>query len=207
MGAFIDLTGQRFGKLTVIKRDNDYVSPKGYVALNWLCQCECGQRVVVRGCNLKSGASQSCGCERIIHPNRLIHGDAHIRLHNIWSGMKKRCTNPNDSSYSIYGARGIHVCDEWNSYETFRDWAYKNGYNDSLSIDRIDMNGNYEPNNCRWVNSSVQANNKRSNHVLKYNDQSHTIAEWSRITGISYGRIKDRINKCGWDVERALTTP
>lgn len=207
MGAFKDLTGQRFGKLTVVRRDKDYVSPKGYVAVNWLCKCDCGEYAIVRGCNLKSGASQSCGCERTIHPNRLRHGDAHTRLHNIWQGMRTRCNNQNDASYRWYGGRGICVCEEWNSYEPFRDWAYENGYDDSLSIDRIDVNGNYEPNNCRWADTVTQANNTRSNHVLDFNNQSHTMAEWSRITGLPYSKIKSRINKCGWDVERALTTP
>ena len=207
MGTFVDLTGKIFGKLTVIRRDEDYVSPKGYIAINWLCKCECGQFTVVRGCNLKSGATKSCGCERIIHPNRISHGEAHTRLHNIWKGMKRRCTNANEKSYYLYGGRGISVCEEWLSYEAFRDWAIENGYNDSLSIDRINVNGDYEPNNCRWVDIKIQANNKRSNHILEYNNQSHTMAEWARITGISYAKIKGRINKCGWDVESALTTP
>lgn len=101
---------------------------------------------------------------------------------------------------------GITICDEWNDFAVFRDWAYSHGYDDELTIDRIDYNGNYEPDNCRWADAVTQANNTRSNHIIEYNGESHTMAEWSRIMNIPYHRLKDRINKCGWDVERALTT-
>ena len=206
MGKFVDLTGKRFGKLIVIKRADDYVSPSGYVAVNWLCQCDCGEQTVVRGCNLKSGSSTSCGCERIVHPNRLRHGDTRTRLHSIWKGMRRRCYDQNDINYKDYGARGITVCSAWHEYESFKDWALSNGYHDSLTIDRIDNNGNYSPDNCRWTDKITQANNTRGNHMLEYNGETHTMAEWSRISGVPYHRLKDRINKLGWDIERALTT-
>lgn len=206
MGKFVDLTGNRYGKLSVIGRTEDYISPKGYVSVNRLCQCDCGNLTVVRGCNLKSGASTSCGCERVVHPNRLRHGDTHTRLHGIWKNMRRRCYNPSDSNYKDYGARGIKVCAQWFEYEVFRDWSLANGYNDSLTIDRIDYDGDYSPDNCRWADKFTQANNTRGNHFLEYNGEIHTIAEWSRITGIPYHRLKDRINKLGWDIERALTT-
>lgn len=206
MGKYIDLTGRQFGKLKVIARGEDYVSPKGYVAVNWVCQCQCGNTTVVRGCNLKSGATTSCGCERILHPNRITHGGTKTRLYKIWKSMRIRCNDQNDSSYVHYGGRGISICEEWNDFEAFREWAYSHGYTDNLSIDRIDNNGNYCPENCRWADWITQANNKRHNHFLEYNGEKHTLAEWSRITGIGYHKLKDRINKCGWSVEKSLTT-
>lgn len=205
MGKFIDLTGREFGKLKVINRTDDYVSPKGYSAVNWLCICQCGKSTIVRGCNLKSGATTSCGCERVDNPSRRRHGGKHTRLYKIWKSMRTRCNNPNDANYVNYGARGVSICDDWNNYENFRD-SNANGYRDDLTIDRVDYNGNYCPENCRWADAMTQANNSRHNHIIEYNGETHTIAEWSRITGISYHKLKDRINKCGWDAHRALTT-
>lgn len=206
MGVFKDLTGRRFGKLTVIKRESDYVSPKGYVAVNWLCKCDCGNLTIIRGCNFKSGASQSCGCEKTVHPNRLCHGYKGTRIYEIWKGMRSRCNNPNNKSYQWYGGRGIMVCNDWNEFLKFKEWALNNGYDESLTIDRIDCNGDYEPSNCRWSDKIIQANNTRNNHLIEYNGETHTMAEWSQLTGIPYHRLKDRINKLGWDVKRALTT-
>lgn len=208
MGKFVDLTGRRFGRLEVISRGEDYVSPSGYVAVNWVCRCDCGNTVVVRGCNLKSGASTSCGCERIIHPNRLTHGQKNTRLYKIWKSMKERCCNKNNASWPEYGGRGIEVCEQWlHDFKSFYDWSMKNGYREDLSIDRIDNDKGYGPENCRWSDSVGQQNNKRNNHILEFHGERKTMAEWSRITGVSYHKLKDRINKCGWDVERALTTP
>lgn len=206
MGKFKDLTGENFGKLTVIGRADDYISPKGYVAVNWLCKCSCGNTTIVRGCNLKSGSTTSCGCERVLNPNRKSHGGKNTRLYRIWKSMRSRCNNKNENSYKDYGGRGVSICDEWNKFEAFRSWSLEHGYNDELSIDRIDCDGNYCPENCRWANAVTQANNTRRNHLLTHNGETRTMAEWSRKTGISYQKIKCRINKCGWDVDRALTT-
>lgn len=206
MGAFIDITGQRYGRLVVTNRAKDYVSPKGYVAVNWECRCDCGNTTIVRGCNLKRGATISCGCVVEEHPNHTTHGQSKTRLYNIWRGIISRCTNP--SCCEGYADRGISVCKEWlESYETFRKWSIENGYNDSLSIDRIDVNGNYEPHNCRWADVETQQNNKRNNHYLVFNGETKTISQWAKEVGIPAQRIKDRINKCGWSVEKALTTP
>lgn len=207
MGAFIDLSGQRFGKLEVLGRGGEYVSPKGYRAIFWKCRCDCGKEILARGCNLKRGASLSCGCNRIEHPNRLRHGLSKTRIHNIWKSMFDRCFNTNESCYKHYGGRGITVCEEWKLFENFYKWAMSNGYQDDLSIDRINVNGNYEPNNCRWATMRQQQNNTRRNHYLEFNGERHTIAEWSEITGIRYNKLKDRVDKCKWSVERALTTP
>lgn len=129
------------------------------------------------------------------------------RLYTIWKNMKARCSN-NASQNSYYGARGITVCEEWrNSYQAFYNWAMANGYTDELTIDRIDVNGNYEPSNCRWATLKEQANNKRNNRLLTYNGKSLTVSQWTKELGFNQGLISRRINYLGWDIERALTEP
>ncbi len=207
MGKFVDITGKRYGKLVVLERGEDYVSPSGYVAANWICKCDCGKNVLVRGCNLKSGATTSCGCERILHPNRYVHGMKGSRLYSIWKGMKTRCFNENDASYPDYGGRGITLCDEWeNDFLAFYTWSVNNGYNERLSIDRINNNGNYCPDNCRWADRETQGNNQRTNHLLTYGGETLTMSQWAKKTGIGYYKLKDRIDKLHWSTERALTT-
>ena len=135
------------------------------------------------------------------------------RLYAVWMSMKQRCLNPRNQKYKNYGARGIKVCDEWKkSYKTFETWAYANGYDDvapkgECTIDRINVNGNYEPNNCRWVNSKIQGNNKRDNHIIKIGDISHTLSEWCEIYSISPKQVDSRVKNCGWTYEKAITTP
>lgn len=132
-------------------------------------------------------------------------GMRYSRLYNIWRSMKQRCTNPKTVNYHNYGGRGIKVCEEWSShFISFYDWAMKNGYSDTLSIDRINSNGNYEPSNCRWVSCKAQNNNRRSNKFLELDGQNHTIAEWADITGIKLATIWARLNS-GWSVKDALT--
>ena len=122
--------------------------------------------------------------------------------------MRRRCSDPKDQAFHSYGGRGIKVCDSWNkSFEVFYEWAMKNGYSDELTIDRIDVNGNYEPSNCRFATMQEQMNNKTDNHFLTYKGETHTISEWSRITGISKGTLKDRVNKLHWNTDDALTKP
>ena len=129
------------------------------------------------------------------------HGMSHQRLHNIWLSMRQRCEKPRCSGYWKYGAKGIRVCEEWSSFEVFRDWAFENGYSDNLTIDRIDPKGNYEPSNCRWVTQKVQQNNRSNNVYITYNGETHNIEEWSKLTGISSKVIYNR-NHRGWSPER-----
>ena len=208
MGRFNDLTGMKFGRLTVIDRDDDYVSPKGYHSTAWKCQCECGNFTTVRAIYLKNGATRSCGCLRIEHPNHTTHGKSNTRIYAIWKGMLVRCYNTNDINYDRYGGRGITVCDEWRcDFESFYEWSIRNGYNEYLTIDRADNDKGYSPDNCRWVTNKVQQNNKGNNHLITYLGRTMTLSQWADETGIGYHKLKDRVNRCGWDVDRALSTP
>ena len=208
-----DLTNQKFGRLLVIKY---YKTAKDGHSI-WKCQCDCGNIVNVYSNSLKTGNTRSCGClnkeikqkRRGKKCNFYKHGKGNTRLFNIFQGIKKRCLNITDTHYNLYGERGIKICDEWldkeNGFMNFYNWAIENGYKDNLTIDRINVNGNYEPSNCRWVTIKEQANNRRNNHYITYNNETHTISEWSNITGIKSSTIAKRINKYKWTIEKALS--
>lgn len=204
----IDLTGQIFGRLTVIKRAQDKVDASGKKRCMWLCQCECGNQVVVLGEAMKRGACRSCGCYRhdALHEIQSTHGETNTRLYGIWLSMRNRCNLSTSDAYADYGGRGIRVCDEWNSsFESFRDWSLENGYREDLTIDRIQNCGNYEPGNCRWVDRVAQANNRRSNRLLSLRGETHNVTEWAKILGKNPKTIFSRIY-AGWSPEKALTT-
>lgn len=152
---FVDLTGKRYGKLIVLERSND-----GKRIIRWVCRCDCGNETIVQGGNLKNGHTQSCGCK--ISESNTKHGQWGTKLYNVYHGMKQRCYNPKASNYRYYGGRGITICDEWQKYEPFHEWAMGNGYEEGLSIDRIDNDGNYEPSNCRWEEPTTQTINQRT---------------------------------------------
>lgn len=166
MPAFIDLSGCRFGHLLVLTK-SDHVSKEGCHL--WVCRCDCGKLTTVKSGNLRSGHTISCGCymKRRISETQSTHRDSHKRLYNVWSNMKSRCYNPKSTFYKDYGGRGITVCDEWKyDYSTFRDWAFRNGYDSEAArgvctIDRINVDGNYCPENCRFVSMKVQRHNRR----------------------------------------------
>lgn len=208
MSKLIDLTGMRFGRLTVLYRADNRLQPGGSSKTMWRCRCDCGNFKDIWSHALIANATTSCGCVRkeIITQRNTTHGYSKTRLGRIWFGMKTRCNNPNFPAYKNYGGRGIKICDEWiNNPENFYSWAMANGYSDNLTLDRIDVNADYSPDNCRWVTWKVQSNNKRNCILLTYNGQTHTMAEWARICGIPYQTLKDRIRRYGWSVEEALT--
>lgn len=210
MAKFVDLTGQKFGRSTVLEMVR---RPKkdGYKAIFWKCQCSCPNKTItyVATSSLTHGATKSCGClaRETAIKQETTHGMSDSHLYYTWCNMRNRCKHPSTDSYELYGGRGIRVCDEWeHSFEVFRDWAFANGYKEGLSIDRINVDGNYEPSNCKWPTLIEQANNKRSNHRLIYHGESKTIAEWARECDIPYGVLSQRIYR-HWSVERALETP
>lgn len=210
MGKAKDLTGQKFGRLTAIS------SEKGKEGRRfiWTCLCDCGNYTKATTVSLTHGLKQSCGCiqRNILKKRNSTHGYSNERLYKVWKGMRSRCNNPHHKSYPKYGGRGIGICHEWDNYEAFRKWALNNGYQEDATyskctLDRIDVNKGYSPDNCRWVNEFVQANNTRCNHILEYNGERLTVAQWSRKLGISADVIYARINSLGWSIEKSLSTP
>lgn len=202
-----DLTGKKFGRLTVDCKAPDYISPTGKKYSRWRCVCECGNAKDIMRDNLVGGRVSSCGCykKEYMSVKQSTHCSSSSKLYGVWCSMKSRCNNINDKHYLDYGARGISVCNEWNcDYTSFEEWALDNGYADGLSIDRIDNDGGYNPSNCRWTSRKVQAGNRRSNRVISFRGESHTLSEWSDIVGINYKTLHNRI-RSGWTVERALT--
>lgn len=209
-----DLLGQKFGKLTVIGFEESIRTNTGTLRNLWKCRCECGNEKITQDNLLITGKVTSCGCGK---PERMIkmhtkHGGAkrknEERLYSIWRSMKRRCANKNDMNY---GGRGISVCDEWQDYQTFKEWAYNNGYDDKAdkgqcTIDRINNDGNYEPSNCRWITRKEQNNNMTSNVRLTHNRVTHNLTEWSKITGISYPTLQGRVRR-GWKTEDILFKP
>lgn len=196
---FKSLIGMEFGFLEVLEED----------AKKCLCRCKaCGNTSMVTRSNLTSGHTKSCGCikKKACSENFKKHGQTGTRLHNIWRDILKRCKNKNYREFHLYGGRGIEVCEEWTQFENFFNWAKSNGYEDSLTIDRVDTNGNYEPSNCRWTTQKRQNNNKRNNHFITFRGRTLTISEWSDATGISQRALWYRISH-GWTIEKALTHP
>lgn len=189
-----NLIGKIFGELQIIYQiEND---KNGHSKFR--CKCNCGKEINVLLSNLKRGHTKSCGCKKgnMISKKKETHGKTHTKLYKIWNNIKQRCFNKNNSRYKDYGARGIKICDDWlNDFTSFYNWSMSNGYKDNLTLDRIDNNGNYEPNNCRWTTYKEQNNNKRNNHLLTYNKETHTITEWSKILGIHYTCLRNRILK------------
>ena len=205
MGKLNDLTGKKYGRLTVIERAGSTAQKKAL----WRCRCDCGNDVIVVGSHLLNDNTHSCGCyKRDKTIERMIsHGKSNTRLHHIWKNMRQRCGNPHKPDYKYYGGKGVTIDDIWNDYEVFAKWAIENGYSDDLTIDRIDVNGNYCPDNCRWVSMTEQARNMSRNRMITYNGESHCLSEWGEILGISVKVLSHRINAYGWSVERAFTTP
>lgn len=207
----VDRIGERFGRLIIVEeKEPKLYKPRTYARI-FLCKCDCGNMVVASYTNLKAGNVRSCGCLKKDCGKGILSNESQnqdkLRLHMIWKSMKNRCSANSGKHYKNYKLRSISVCEEWkNDFNTFYEWAINNGYYPTLSIDRIDGTKGYSPDNCRWATAKMQANNIRTNVIITYNGESHTIPEWSQITNIPSYVIRNRRNY-GWNVERILTTP
>lgn len=138
---------------------------------------------------------------------RVFHGDSKMSIYHVWHAMINRCRNPKLKAYPNYGGRGIEVCKKWHDYLTFKEWAVNNGYNKSLTLERIDVDGNYCPENCTWTTMKRQSNNRRNNHLIAHNGKTKTITEWANALGINENTLRSRIIKCNWSIEKAFATP
>ena len=208
------MVGQTFGRLTVVGKG---VSPNPK-RVYWHCVCACGNEKDIHGYSLTTGHTTSCGClhkeisGKILRDHLTTHGGTKERLFGVWSSMKNRCYCVNDPCYKNYGGRGIGVCDLWrNSYVDFRQWAYENGYDENApkyecTIDRINVDEDYSPENCRWATMKQQDNNKRNTRYLEYNGKRQSLSLWAEEKGMSKKTLHERLKR-GWSVEDALTRP
>lgn len=208
MSAFIDITGKKYGRLIAV----EHVGTDKHHYACWKCRCECGNELFVSSAALRSGNTKSCGCYKneTVAKRMTKHGEYKTRLYGIWRDMLSRANGDNDHDSRLwkeYRGRGITVCDEWKEYESFASWAKSNGYADNLSIDRIDVNGNYEPNNCRWATMKQQANNKRTSRFVNINGEIKTVTEWCEIFGVNRMTAFARIDRLGWDPVDAVMKP
>lgn len=195
---FKDLTNMKFSMLTVISR----LENNKHGSSEWLCLCDCTEETIATAGNLLSGQKVSCGCLR--NDKKVRGGLSESRIYNIYRSMKARCHDLNHKNYEDYGERGILVCDEWrddiSGFLKFYDWATINGYTEDLTIDRINVNGNYEPNNCRWATNLEQQNNKRNSFFITINNITKTASEWGRENGIN-GTLINLRYRSGWKDE------
>ncbi len=207
MSKIINLIGKRFERLIVIERSENI---KERVA--WKCQCDCGNTKIVTSQDLKHKKVKSCGCLRketacINNRKTIKHNKTNTRLYRIWQGIKSRCYYNKNLEYKNYGARGIKICDEWlHDFMNFYDWAMQNGYKEELTIDRINVDGNYEPNNCRWVTYRIQENNRKNNKIIEYKNKKYTLSQLSDFLKIPYATLSWRI-KNNWKEEDLTLKP
>lgn len=204
----LNLVGKRFGRLTVIAFAGTIKQQS-----IWLCRCDCGREKVIRGRALQNGGTKSCGC---LHSevaaawarnrDHSTHGLSRTRIYNIWRGMMHRCYKEHTKDYPRYGGRGITVCGEWHDIIKFRDWAILSGYREDLQLDRIDNNGNYEPDNCRWTTAKEQGNNRRNCTYITIDGCTHTATQWCEIKGLSRSTYVGRVAS-GKTPYEAITTP
>lgn len=195
-----NISGNKYGNLMVIES-------VGYG--KWLCKCDCGNEIITKKYNLTSGQAKSCGClhRKIVGLRSTTHGLSKHPLYKTWHNMRSRCKNPNATKYELYGGKGIKVCSDWdNSFQAFYDWAINNGWQAGFTIDRIDGDNDYCPQNCRWVDYKIQANNTTQVHNITYDGKTMGIYAWAEYLGIDKKMLSSRILR-GWDIERAFTTP
>ena len=202
-----NITGQQFGRLLALGP----IGRNKKSQIKWLCRCECGKTVVVEGGNLRGGHTQSCGC--IVAEKRSTmhasHGLSNDPLYSVWSGVIRRCTNPNDLSFGRYGGRGITICDEWrHDFQAFYDHVSKlpDCLEDGYTLDRADNSLGYMPGNVRWVTAIEQSRNRRNNHMITYGGKTQCLQAWANELGIRQGTLSNRFKR-GWSAEKALTQP
>lgn len=190
--------GEKYNKLTVLKVNN---------CNDVLCQCECGKVVKTTAWRLTSGNTKSCGCYKLVALNKRItkHGLARHPLHKTWNNIKSRCYNPKATKYQYYGGKGVVVCDEWrDDFQKFFDWSIANGWRPGLTIDRINGDGDYAPQNCRWVDYKTQNNNLSCNHLITWNGETRSVYDWAFVLKMNPKTLSERLRR-GWTIERAFS--
>lgn len=198
----VDITGKKFNNLTAIRYDHK----EGHHHY-WLFKCDCGAEKIIKKDHVVCGRIKSCGCFSggITYGH---HGKHKTRLYHTWKGMKRRCFNTNTTHYADYGGRGIKMCNSWKeAFLPFYTWAIENGYKDDLTLDRIDVNGDYCPENCRWITLQEQQYNKRNNVLITYRGTTKCLNQWAEILGIKKDVLYYRIRQGGWSVEDAFNKP
>lgn len=203
---FHSVADGRFGRLTVVPGVKKKIDGK----YHYLCKCDCGNEIYVLKQRLINGQTKSCGCfnRECTALRSTTHGMTNSRIYRIWRGMISRCECPGDGmNYIKYGTRGISVCEEWHKFELFYEWAKNSGYSNDLSIERIDNNGNYCPENCRWATNKEQANNRRNSLWIEFNGEIKTLAQWAEEYHVPYKTLYYRYIYMKWDIKKALTQP
>lgn len=202
MSKVVDLTGKRFGSLTVISQAKSSKSGRAM----WLCRCDCGTEKIILGSSMIQGKTKSCGCSQVKPPYSK-------RLKNVWWNIKRRCYDERSDSFVNYGARGIGMCDLWRyDFYAFQDWAFQSGYDEHApqgvcTIERIDNNKGYSPDNCRWATAREQANNRRNNFNVTFYGKTKTVSDWARELGLDKTTLLFRLKNKMWTTEEAMTVP
>lgn len=201
----VEMVGKKFGRLTVTERAGS--NHKGNAT--WRCICDCGNECVVCGVYLRNGTTKSCGClwYDAIRDANSTYGEYNTRLRHIWQGIKNRCYNENELVYRYYGGKGVKIQENWKDFLTFKSWAISNGYKDNLTIDRINPDGDYCEENCRWVSMKEQCNNRTNNVLIESNGETKTLAQWAELSELTYKQVWHRYHYLGWDIQKALYTP
>lgn len=195
--AALELTGMKFGRLTALNKHGQLPNG-GYL---WRCACECGNEKIVYGGSLVSGYTKSCGCISKERPSHTIHGGKGTPIYLLWKSMRERCNTTSSSSYRDYGGRGIKICSEWDDYRRFKEWAETSGYKSGLSIERKNVNGNYEPSNCTWIPVGKQARNTRRTLRVLYNGMFIPLIEYAEISNQNYGTLHSRYRRGALNME------